>query len=290
MKWCSTLFIMLFLIGCMEKIPEITWHGHRGCRGLMPENTIEGFVHALEYPIEALEMDVVVTKDKKILVSHEPYMSSQICLDPLGTKVTNELSHNIYQLSLEEIQQYDCGSLELEKFPDQMKFSAKKPTLNEVVFAVDSLLKKSDRKIVYNIEAKSKEGFDDIYHPGPLEYAQLLLNDIEKLQISERTIIQSFDFRILKEIYNLNSNIDLAMLVDNENSPEQNLEALGFTPKYYSPNFRLVTQDTRNFCNEHNMRLIVWTVNELEDMKQMITLGVDDIITDYPNRISQLED
>lgn len=288
MRVLLKLLLITQLLSCGDMRNDIKWHGHRGCKGLMPENTIMAFIHALKFPIHAIEMDIVITKDKLVLVSHEPYMSSEICLDKDGTPIENGLLYNIYQMNLEEVQKYDCGSLKLPNFPDQKNMKAIKPTLSEVVEAVEKESARLEKTIIYNIEIKSKEGYEDVFHPAPNEYAKLVYNEIDKLQIKDRVIIQSFDFRVLQALNKLDSKISLAMLVDNELTPNQNLRNLAFTPDYYSPKYKLVDETTKDFCIQNGMKLIVWTVNDISGMNEMIELGVDEIITDYPNLIENV--
>ncbi|MEM7161576.1 MAG: glycerophosphodiester phosphodiesterase family protein [Bacteroidota bacterium] len=264
---------------------EVKYQGHRGCRGLMPENTIPAFFKALEYPIQTLEMDVVISKDKKVVVSHEPFMNAEIALDANGNKIRDGLDHNMYRMNYDSISKYDVGSIDHPRFPQQEKMTVSKPLLSHVFEEIEAHLAKEKRSIHYNIEAKCKEGYDDIFHPKPEEFARLLYDEIVKYKLKDRVIVQSFDFRFLNEIRLLDTQMRLAVLVENEMSEAENIDALGFIPQIYSPYYQLVTDKTRSFCDEKNMELIVWTVNSPEEMSRMIDLGVDEIITDYPNLI-----
>ena len=267
---------------------EINYQGHRGCRGLMPENTIPAFKKALDFDIGTLEMDVVISKDKKVVVSHEPFMNAEIALDPKGNKIRDGLDHNIYRMNFANISKYDVGSIPHPRFPEQEKMNVSKPLLSDVFEEIEAYLKSHPKKgILYNIEAKCKEGYDDIFHPKPEEFARLVYSEIEKHNMVDRVIVQSFDFRFLTEMRLLNSQLKMAMLIENELSPQENLDALGFTPTYFSPYFKLVDEHTKKFCDDHGMGLIVWTVNTIEEMEKMIDFGVDEIITDFPNLISK---
>ena len=275
---------LLLLNSCVSK--EVSYQGHRGCRGLMPENTIPAFKKALDYNITTLEMDVVITKDHKVLVSHESFMNSEICLDPKGNKIRDGLDHNIYRMNYDSIKKYDCGNVVHPRFPNQEKMKVSKPLLSEVFTEIEKYLKNHPKKgILYNIEGKCKEGYDNIFHPTPEVFAKLLYDVIAEHGLLDRVIIQSFDFRFLNEIRLIDTQIKMAVLIENELSPQENLDSLGFIPNYYSPYFKLVDDKTRAFCDENNMGLIVWTVNTVEEMENMIAFGVDEIITDYPNLI-----
>lgn len=255
----------------------------------MPENTIAAFKKALDFDIVALEMDVVITKDKHVLVSHEPFMNPIICLDRKGNKIRDGLDHNIYRMNLDRVRTYDCGLNPVPRFPEQQKIAAQKPLLSEVFEEIEDLLKTRENKdIIYTIEAKCNAGYDNIFHPVTEEFAKLVYDVIKEHNMVDRVIVQSFDFSFLTEMRLLNTNLKMAMLVENERTPEENFNDLGFTPAYYSPHYKLANKETREFCDEKGMGLIVWTVNTLEEMKEMIEIGVDEIITDHPNLIEEI--
>ncbi|HEX7415342.1 MAG TPA: glycerophosphodiester phosphodiesterase family protein, partial [Bacteroidia bacterium] len=142
--------------------------------------------------------------------------------------------------------------------------------------------------IKYNIEIKSEEGGDNVFNPEPKTFVELVYNEIEKHKIIARTNLQSFDVRILQEIKKKDSTIQMALLVENEDSLEINLKRLGFIPNTYSPDFNLVDDALVQRVREYNMKLIPWTVNETADIKRMLALGVDVIISDYPDRAINL--
>ncbi|MCA1763739.1 MAG: hypothetical protein LC664_12225 [Flavobacteriales bacterium] len=113
------------------KKDQIDFQGHRGCRGLYPENTLRGFMHALDLGVTTLEMDVVITKDKKVILSHEPWFSHLISTDSTGRPIDeeNERNHAIYQMTFAETQKYDVGQKEHPWFPEQKPIPAQKPLL-----------------------------------------------------------------------------------------------------------------------------------------------------------------
>lgn len=265
--------------------------GHRGCRGLMPENSLPAFLRALDIGVTTLELDVVITADSQVLVSHEPFFSHEICLDPQGQAITEEeeKQHNIYQKSLEECQQYDCGSKHVERFPNQQKMRVAKPTLKEVFSQVETYLsQKGKEPVFYNIETKTTLAGDGVFHPEPEVFVTLLNQVIKEAKLSDRVYLQSFDVRTLQIARKRDLGLQLVLLVENEDSPQANLDVLGFTPAVYSPWFKWVDADLVSFCKEKKMKLIPWTVNEPEDIRQMIDLGVDGIISDYPNRVKDI--
>lgn len=262
--------------------------GHRGCRGLMPENSIAGFLKAIDLGVTTLELDVVISRDSQVVISHEPWLSPVICKSPTGEDIpeSSERDWNLYQMNYEEIAQCDCGQRRHPRFPDQQLSFSAKPLLSEVIDTVEAYLVSHNLPAVsYNIETKSSPDSDEIFHPTPVKFVELLLAIIEEKGIEDRVFVQSFDPRTLRETRKINPDIALVLLVEGENPGEDRIEKLGFTPDVYSPEFVLVTDSLRKWTSEKGMKLIPWTVNEPIDMKRLIKLGVDGIITDYPDRL-----
>ncbi len=267
----------------------IDWQGHRGARGLVPENSVPAFLKALAYEqIQTLEMDVAVTKDSVIILSHEPWMSHNICSRLEGLPVTKEEEKelSIFQMTYAETKMFDCGSRGNENFPGQTPLKVQKPALSEVVEAVENYCLRNEREQpFYNIEIKSRPAWDQFYTPAPETFAELLIKEVKRLDIYEKTCIQSFDPRALNAVHKLDSSITTALLVDNIQGVEGNLQKIGFKPDIYSPHYKLVNAGVVKEVHDKGMKLIPWTVNDPSDMKALIQLGVDGIITDYPNRI-----
>lgn len=268
---------------------QFDWQGHRGARGLAPENTTTAFLKALEYAeVTTLELDVAVSADSQVVVSHEPWMSETICSHPDGRAVeaTEARSLNLHQMRYAEIQGFDCGQRGHERFPEQRKQTAEKPLLREVISTVDAYCKKHRRPLPrFNIEVKSKPEWDGIYTPVPDVFARLVLAEIDAAGIRSRTCVQSFDKRALQAMQQLAPKITMALLIEDAAGVEAQLAQLGFTPNVYSPYYQLVTAHLVQAVHEAGMRIIPWTVNETEVMQSLMELGVDGIITDYPDRI-----
>ena len=288
-------------------IPKFDIQGHRGARGLMPENTIPAFLMALDSGVTTVELDVAITKDKQVVVSHEPWMSAEICIDPNGNEILkqDEMKHNIYQMTYNDVKQYDCGSKGNERFLEQQKMKIFKPLLSDVIIAVENHIKNfSIYEVDYNIEIKSLPQGDNKFHPFPEEYSELVLSLVDQYIPLERVVIQSFDFRVLKYWHKNHPEVRLAALVENKKSVDQNLDALGFIPSIYSPDFKLLTNESVNYLHtkivsqpeltdkksptaSHKLRVVPWTVNETDDMLILKGMGVDGFITDYPNRAAK---
>ena len=279
------------IYACNNPQPEIDVQGHRGCRGYFPENTIVGFLEAMKMGVSTLEMDVVITKDTQVLLSHEPFMNHEICELAGDSSISRETekNYNIYKLTYEEIKKFDCGSKRVERFPDQTKLSVHKPLLSEVIDATESFIQQSNsQRINYNIEIKSWPDGDLIFHPEPKEFARLLLKMVSQKGIKARTTIQSFDIRSLQATRSLDPDIQTALLIANLKPADYWLDSLGFTPEIYSPYFKLVDSSLVRFCHDRGMQLIPWTVNDKKDIHKMLELGVDGIISDYPDRVISL--
>jgi len=286
-------------------LPKFDVQGHRGARGLQPENTIPAFKMALDNGVTTVEMDLAITQDKQVIVSHEPWMSSEFCLDVEGKliKEKEQKKLNIYQMTYEQVKQFDCGSKPHPRFPDQEKIRITKPMLSEVIVAVENHIKNFTKyEVDYNIEIKSEPAMDGKYHPKIEEFSDLVYQLVDQYVPLDRIVIQSFDFRVLKYWHEKYPEIRLAALVENQKSIDENLEVLGFIPSIYSPDFKLLTNEKVNYLQSKNftltksqkeaklkskLRVIPWTVNEEKDMLVLKGMGVDGFITDYPNRAAK---
>jgi glycerophosphoryl diester phosphodiesterase len=282
-------FICAYLYDLIKlTLPEnIYIHGHRGARGWRTENSIEGFCYALELGAHFVEMDVVLTKDEEILVSHEPWMNGKICTHPDGSIIPEEeeRQRNIYEMSIHEAQRYHLGELHQERFPHQKKGITFKPSLAEVLREVQHIAPKHPHFKGFNIEIKSRQEWDDIYHPQPMEYARLILRRMHDLQPSFDCIIQTFDFRLLEALHRLKCPYPLVALAESEDECKFALESLSFTPWGLGPHFSMVDQSLVSHCHGAGLELLTWTVNEEEDMLAIARLGVRHIISDYPDRV-----
>ncbi len=285
------LVTMIPSIGLSQKkLPTFDVQGHRGARGLMPENTIPAFLTALDSGVTTIELDVVVTKDRKIVVSHEPWMSSDICLKPDGESIAKkeEKDFNIYEMTYEEVKQFDCGSSGNKEFPEQVKIALAKPLLSDVIVAVENHIKSyTQYEVDYNIEIKSTEKGDDKFHPKPAEFSDLVYNLLDEYLPMNRVIIQSFDFRVLKYWHEKYPEIKLGAVVSDLRSVQSHLSELGFNPTIYIPNYRIINRSKVEFLHKKNIKVIPWTVNEISEMLALKGMGVDGFITDYPNRAKQ---
>lgn len=293
MKWIP-LFLLITYGGCATTKNKNVMpgafdkQGHRGCRGLMPENTWVAMKAALDLGVTTLEMDVVVTHDKKIILSHEPFFSADITTKPDGKYVLPEEEHqlNIYRMDYEQVLHFDVGMKPHPRFPKQQKLKAVKPTLEDLIKSAAQYAVASKRPVpFYNIEIKSDPAGDESYHPSPPDFVNLVMSVIQAAGIEDRVIIQSFDFRSLRYLHQHFPLIKSAMLVEtlNGRSLETLLQELGYVPNIYSPLHTLVDQALVTACHEKGIRIIPWTVNERLRIMELKAMGVDGIITDYPD-------
>lgn len=297
MRTVPLLLLVPLMISCasLSNTTKLTntidLQGHRGCRGLLPENTIPAFLKALEIGVTTLEMDLVISKDNKVVVSHEPFFAHEISTDPQGQSITKSdaHAHNMYEMSYKEIARYDVGMRQHERFPTQQVMKAVKPLFSEVVKAAEQESKEKGYSLpFYNVEIKRQPKHDGKFHPEGLEFAKLVVQAVQRTGIKDRIMIQSFDPASLQFVKTLDPEIQLVLLIQNRKSAEHNIKELGFKPEVYSPYFKLVDQQLVDFCKSQKIKLIPWTVNELEDMNAMIELEVDGIITDYPDVLKRL--
>lgn len=259
--------------------------GHRGARGLMPENTIPAMKTALDLGV-TLEMDISMSKDKKVLVSHDQWMNSGFVLDPQGKEIPKDkqkTDYNLYNMTYKEIKKFDVGSKLNKAFPNQKKMVAYIPQLSELIDSVEAYAKEKNYKApYYNIETKTNVKGDEIFHPGPEEFVKRLMKVIKSGKIQDRVIIQSFDVRTLEILHKKHKAIKTAYLVS-KGDLEENLKLLSFKPDIYSPAYKLVNKEMVKKCHEIGLKVIPWTVNTKKEIDDIKNLGVDGIISDYPN-------
>jgi glycerophosphoryl diester phosphodiesterase len=243
-------------------------------------------MRAIDLGMDALEMDVVISKDHEVVIAHEPYMPADICAQPDGSRIIkeDELNHNLYKMDYSKIARYNCG-LKHPRFEAQESIHVHRPLLKELFQQAEQYIELNQlSKIQYTIEIKCDKQYDDIYHPAPVNYVGLVLEVIQKHNLSSRCVLQSFDYRILREIRSQAPDIRLSMLIQEDFELSRELDVLGFQPEILGPRFDKVDANLISSCHSKGIRVVPWTVNEVSDMELLIALGVDGIITDYPDR------
>ena len=282
------IVLILFSTSIMAQIPFI--QGHRGCRGLFPENSLPAFAHALELGVRVLEMDVVLSADGKVVVSHEPYMNARYASHPTGEAVirSEESALNLYQMSYAEIKRFDVGKRGNSLFLEQKAMPTYKPLLAEVLAMGEAFRKQTGEAVYYNIEIKSEPGEYGKSQPATVkEFADVVQGQIRQSVANEFVILQSFDMSVLAYYHQTYPEVRLSALVESE-KPQYVLDTLGFIPSIYSSSYQYLSEEMIQFCHAKGMQVIPWTINTTDQMKQFIAMGVDGIITDYPNRAPKI--
>jgi glycerophosphoryl diester phosphodiesterase len=290
------LIFALFLASCATSNhhheQDFDKQAHRGGRGLMPENTIASEKNAINYDC-TLEMDLQMSKDKKIVVSHDAYFSSDFCLTPEGDSMSKKdgLSRLIYNMSYDSVAKYDVGLKPHPGFPKQKKIHVIKPLLSVLIDSVEAYANQKYHVNHYNIEIKSNPKSDGKYYSTLEEYVNSAMKIIIEKGIASRTMMQSFDVRALRMIHEKYPKIKTSYLVtaNNKKTAEEYIDELGFAPDIFSPEFSLITNDLVNAFHNKRILVIPWTPDTLEDIQRLKSMGVDGVITDYPELFAQLK-
>ena len=281
----------ILLMNCTRPVRTLDLQGHRGARGLFPENSLLGFEKALEIPeVSTLELDLCVTADDQLIVSHEPWLNEYICT--IIDSSSGGIDYNLYKMTYDSIQQFDCGSKGHPDFPKQQLATAKKPLLKELFAMIDE---KGLRWPNFNIEIKARRKGDDVYHPRPKKFAALVVETLNELnqaypkaEVLNKVSIQSFDLRVLREVRKTALPVRLGLITDKTAAPAIEMDALGFPVDIYSPSYELVTQELISWCHFRQIAVIPWTINDVSEMQKLVDMGVDGIISDYPNKFKAL--
>ena len=279
------ILIILTLNSCNEN-HMIEVQGHRGFRGYYPENSIIGFRKAAELGVDVLELDICISGDDQVIVSHEPFMNPVICRTPDGERVpvVATYDYNIFRMDYEEIRLFDCGTLAHPEFPDQKIIKSSKPRLADVF----DDLSKDFPDMRYNIEIKADPKMDGLFTPVPEKYVGLVVSLVQEYNMTDKISLQSFDIRILEEIRRIAPEILIALLVDVDENIKNKLATLTFKPEIISPEFSLLNEQEVQYLKNSGFVIIPWTVNTTEDLSRMISWEVDGIITDFPDRLIAL--
>jgi glycerophosphoryl diester phosphodiesterase len=249
--------------------------GHRGARGLLPENTLPAFQRALELGVDTLELDCGVTKDGVVVVHHDRRLNPDVARGPDGKWVASP-TPTIRSLTFAELQQYDVGRIRpgssyAARFPHQKPLDGTRiPRLADVL----------QLKSRFNIETKIAPDAPE-ETAGPEEFARLVIKEIQKAKA--KATIQSFDFRTLKVVEREAPELPTVYLTEGRYTDPRIAHGAG--AKTWSPDFSAVDARSLKQAKALGMRVVVWTVNEPADIARMLDLGLDGIISDYPDRV-----
>ena len=276
------LISLVSVLSAQESVKHIDVHGHRGTRGTRPENTIAAFREALRVGVDVLEMDMNVTKDGVIVISHEKSIVPDICLGPEGKKLEKPVP--IISLTLEELKQYDCGTIRNAKFSTQVPSPGEKiPTLAEVFELVKNSTEPAAAKVGFNIETKIVPGEPEM-SPEPEAFAKLVVDTVAKYGMTKRTIVQSFDWRTLKAVKKLEPGIKISQLTE---AVLVDLVAVAKASQadIISPEFKWINKEVVDYLHANGIKVAPWTLNDKKDIDNAVNWGVDAIITDYPDEL-----
>lgn len=297
----TAIIVLLSISTALSATAEFDVQGHRGCRGLMPENTIAAFTHSLELGVDTIELDTVVTKDGVVVINHEAY------LNPQRTRKDGQFIREkilIKDLTYEELREFDIGRLsEPEDWPEQTQLDGQRvPSLKEVLSLVDEYNDSHGESVRVNIEIKH---FPD--RPSDTidlkEHVHKVLEILLEKGFEELATIQSFNWEALKISKELEPSVQTAALVSKTNLDKSiwtaglRLRNFGFDIgrmlasigcSVISPSYSLMTDGWVESAHQSGLKIIPWTVNDLQEMERLIDLGVDGIITDYPDRLIEL--
>ena len=249
--------------------------GHRGARGLSPENTLPGFARALAIGVSTLELDTGVTRDGVVVIHHDRSLNPDIARGPDG-KWIEPPGPRIAELSFAELQRYDVGRIRpgseyAKRFPHQ------KPVDGARIPRLSELFDKAPASVRFNIETK-------IAPEAPAEpFARALIAEVRKAGLAARTTIQSFDWRTLKVVEREAPEIPTSYLTSAQDSEPQSVHAAG--ARIWSPDFQGLTREKLARARQLGLKAVAWTVNEPADIARALDMKLDGIISDYPDRV-----
>lgn len=288
-------------------------HGHRGARGLYPENTLEGFRAAIGWGVDAIEMDVCVSADDVLVLSHDLALNPCLARDAEGNWLRAP-TPAIRSLTRAELSEINVGApnpacLRARRWPEQRALPhAGIPALSEVVELAAEM---GAHEIIFNIELKS-DPYQPGLTPGAGEFAALLLEETDRLGIGERLFLQSFDWNLLAALRELRPVLEpghltarrpgFDTLASRNGAPSAWTGGLeigdfgGSIPRLvraaggtvWSSDHRDLTPGNIVEARELGLRIYTWTVNEETEMERLLQAGVDAITTDYPPRLRKV--
>jgi len=275
----------------VAQFPKFSAEAHRGGRGLWPENSIIAMENAMKIDgITTLEMDTHITKDGKVVVTHDDYLSPGFMLTPEGKEIpaTDAKRYPVFQMNYNDLKQFDLGTKPLAGFPNQQKIRTNIPLLANLIDAVQKDINKNKTKqFFYNIETKCDAKGDGITNPEPAVFVELLMDVLKKKKIMPYVVIQSFDKRTIQLIHDKYPDVKTSFLVANKKTYEENIADLGYKPFILSPVLQMVNEELIIKAHADGVKVIPWTANKIEEMNALRALGVDGIISDYPDLLVQ---
>lgn len=278
---------VLALSSCCRQTVDV--QAHRGGMGLMPENSIPAMLNSVALGVNTLEMDLVVTSDGKIILSHDLYFHPRYSTRPDGTSIEKgDPKEYIWTMPYDSVLKYDVGMKENKDWPEKQCMPVVKPLLTDVIAAVESYTKENGlMPMKYNIEIKSSsdEG-EGVNWPEYKQFVDFCAPVLQSCNLGDRLIIQSFDERALNYLNEKYPDFILSYLTRNNDVDfDTFMGKLNFLPEWLSPPHANVTAEFLAETHKRGMKLVTWTPDEPEELKRLVDLKVDAIITNYPDRL-----
>lgn len=260
-------------------------HGHRGARGMRPENTLAAFQYALEAGVTALELDLGVTSDRELVINHDTFVNTDLC----SSKTIATKKPLLKNLTLAQVKTYDCGSIRNPEFPQQvLDPGARIPTFRELLKSLESQPLPHARKVKLNVETKYADGEVGV---SPEEFVEMIHDVVRDTGFApERIILQSFDYRTITYAKRKWPQLKTSALVGGRESLgarriEEIVQQTGVD--YLSPHERAMRKDTVAAAHRLGKKLLVYTVNKRDHWRSLAKKGVDGVISDYPKDVIQ---
>lgn len=284
---CLTSALQMFGTTQIKKLPIV--HAHRGGAALYPENTIPAMLHAVEIGVPMLELDLHVTRDSQVVVSHDAYMNPIKALKPNGDDIPVDSArmYSIYSMTYDSLKRYDVGSRPNPAFPNRKNLKCSVPLVSDLIDSVEhSTQSKGLCPIGYNIEIKSWPDKDGIYSPDYRTFADLCMRVLLSKNLGDRLLLQCFDPRTLNYVHEKYPNVRLSYLVEDMAVDFEGLmKRINFVPQVISPNHAMVDSAFMDKSRKLGMEVAPWTVDEKDEILRLRTLGVDAIITNRPDYV-----
>ena len=286
---CCSLTSALQLLSAtqIKKLPIV--HAHRGGAAIYPENTIPAMLHAVEIGVPMLELDLHVTRDSQVVVSHDAYMNPIKALKPNGEEIPIDSArmYSIYSMTYDSLKRYDVGSRPNPAFPNRKNLKCSVPLVSDLIDSVEhSTQSKGLCPVGYNIEIKSWPDKDGIYSPDYRTFADLCMRVLLSKNLGDRLLLQCFDPRTLNYVHEKYPNVRLSYLVEDMTVDfEELMKRINFVPQVISPNHAMVDSAFMDKSRKLGMEVAPWTVDEKDEILRLRTLGVDAIITNRPDSV-----
>lgn len=272
-----------------EKLPLV--HAHRGGAALYPENTILAMTHAVATGVPVMELDLHVTKDSMVVVSHDAYLNHVKTLTPEGEPIPagKDKDYKIYAMTYDSLRRYDVGSLPNPAYPRRKNVKCCVPRVTDLIDSVELLTESNGiAPVGYNIEIKSDPLKDSIYSPDYRTFADLRMKVLLSKKLGDRLLVQCFDARTLNYLHEKYPDVRLSYLVEDKNTTfEELMSRLDFVPQVYSPQSDMLTEEIAVKVRAKGMELAPWTVDDKPETGRLKKLGVDAIITNRPDSLMQ---